>query len=267
MLGFNKYHYSYIYKIVCLDPHIDDFYIGSTIHLNSRCLSHIKNTNDKKKKIYDCKLYTFIRDSGGHDNWKMQVIKLYKCENRKELVIEEQKYIDELKPSLNTTNSYTTKEEQEEKKKKWQKDNKERIKERTKKWKEDNKEKIKEQNKKKYENNKEKINEKHKKWRQDNKEKMKELQKKWHQDNKEKCNEQSKKHYEDNKEKYKEKNKKHYKDNKEIIAAKAKKWYQENKEIMKEKIECECGSVIRKDEKTRHNKTEKHQSYLNNLSS
>jgi len=193
MFGFNKYHYSYIYKIVCLDPNIDDFYIGSTISLSNRCNSHMRNSvNKKQKKIYDCKLYTFIRDSGGYENWEMQVIKLYKCETRKELHKEEQKYIDELKPSLNTDNPYKT---EEEKKK------------------------------------------------------------------------QVKKYYEDNKEIITAKAKKHRDENQEKIQEMKKKWYEENKERMKEKIECECGSVIRKSDKPTHNRTKKHQAYLNNLSS
>ena len=176
LLGFNKYHYSYIYKIVCLDPNIDDFYIGSTVNLNIRCQAHIKTGLNKKNLHYHYKLYTFIRDSGGYENWEMQVIKLYKCETKRELVKEEQKYIDELKPSLNTDNAYSTEEYN------------------------------------------------------------KEIKKKWQQDNREKQNER------------------------------AKKRYQDNKEIEKIKIECECGSVIRKRQKQRHNRSEKHQAYLNNLS-
>lgn len=191
MFGFNKYHYSYIYKIVCLDPNIDDFYIGSTVNLNARCQAHIKCNVDKKNKTYHNKLYTLMRDSGGYENWEMQVIKQFKCETKKELHKEEQKYIDELKPSLNTANPYKTKEEQEERNKKWHQDNKERIKE------------------------------KRKKYRQDNRERTNET---------------------------------------------AKKRYQDNKEKMKETIECECGSVIRKLEIMRHNRSKKHQSYLNNLS-
>jgi len=210
MFGFNKYHYSFIYKIVCLDPNIDDIYIGSTISLTTRCLSHMRNTINKTHKIYHRKFYTFIRDSGGYENWEMQVIKQFKCETRKELLKEEQKYIDELKPSLNTGTAFTTEEEKEKQVKKWYQDNKEKLIKKSRKWHQDNKEK---------QNAKAKI------YRQDNKEKMKEL---------------------------------NYK------------WYQENKERQKEKAKvsynCECGSIINKCVKARHNRTEKHQAYLNNLS-
>ena len=141
MFGFNKYHYSYIYKIVCLDPNIDDIYIGSTLNLNSRCNSHIMASLNKKQKNYYNKLYTFIRDSGGYENWEMQVIKLYKCETQRELHKEEQKYIDELKPSLNNHNAYTTKEEEKEKYNKWYQDNKEKHAKRGQKYRQDNKDK------------------------------------------------------------------------------------------------------------------------------
>ena len=194
MFGFNKYHYSFIYKIVCLDPNIDDFYIGSTVNLNARCLGHIRVSLNKNQKNYYNKLYTLMRDSGGYENWEMQVIKHCKFETKRELLKEEQKYIDELKPSLNSCNSYQTIEGEQKRKKKYYEDNKEN-------------------------------------------EKEKERKKKWYEDNKKKKD----------------------------------KWYQDNKEKIKEKakikIECECGSVIRKDAKIQHKKTQKHQAYLNNLSS
>ena len=146
MFGFNKYHYSYIYKIVCLDPNIDDFYIGSTISLSNRCNSHMRNSVNKKKTIYHVKLYQFIRDSGGYENWEMQVIKLYKCEIKIELLKEEQKYINELKPSLNSCNSYTTIEEEKKRAKKYTDDNQIKKKQ----WYQDNKKIQQEKNTKRY---------------------------------------------------------------------------------------------------------------------
>ena len=86
---------------------------------------------------------------------------------------------------------------------------------------ENNKERKKEYDKKKYENNKEKIKEKTKKYRENNKEKIKEKEKKYRENNKEK-----------NKERQKEYN--------------------------KEKITCECGSIICKGDLSKHKKTKKH---------
>lgn len=105
-------------------------------------------------------------------------------------------------------------------------------------------------------------------------------QKEWYEDYKEKIAEKVKKKYEKNKEKilekmkeYHEKNKEYkkeyYEKNKEVIAQYHKKKYEKNKESIsekkKEKYTCECGSTLRKDDKSRHERTIKHQNYLKNL--
>ena len=41
-----------------------------------------------------------------------------------------------------------------------------------------------------------------------------------------------------------------------------KKYYQDNKEHFKEKIICDCGSIVSRTHISRHNKTIKHQEYL-----
>ena len=69
-------------------------------------------------------------------------------------------------------------------------------------------------------------------------------------------------YHQDNKEKRNEKNRIYRQDNKEII----KQYYQENKEKIKErdsqKIECECGSVVRRYDIERHRKSQKHQKLI-----
>ena len=76
-----------------------------------------------------------------------------------------------------------------------------------------------------------------------------------------------KEYYEANKEKLNEKNKKYKEINKEVIAEKMKEWRAANKEKIaekkKEKFTCECGSVFRKSDKSRHEKSKKHQKYMN----
>lgn len=79
-----------------------------------------------------------------------------------------------------------------------------------------------------YEENKEEISIKHKEYRENNKEKIKERDKKYRENNREKIREQI-------------------------------------KEINKQKVECECGSVVRKDSLSRHKKSLKHQNYLKSL--
>ena len=81
----------------------------------------------------------------------------------------------------------------------------------------------------------------------------------------------SQEYYQDNKEKfseYREANKNKIKEYREVNKEKMKEYHQANKdkikEYKKEKIECECGCIIRKDSMYRHRKSKKH---LDNLKS
>ena len=55
--------------------------------------------------------------------------------------------------------------------------------------------------------------------------------------------------------------------NKEHISKKSNEYYHQNKETIsqkrKEPIECECGSVVRKSDIRKHEKSEKHTRYIN----
>jgi len=89
--------------------------------------------------------------------------------------------------------------------------------------------------------------------------------------------EEKKKYYENNKEKYKENNKEYYENNKEKISEqqkeyrennkeKIKEYYENNKEKINEKYKCECGGKYIFQNKSRHEKSLKHQKYLSYLS-
>ena len=87
-----------------------------------------------------------------------------------------------------------------------------------------------------------------------NKKAIAEQQKKWREANKEVMAEKSKEYREANKEKIAENKKKYYELNKEVISEKN-----------KEKYNCECGSVLRKSDKSRHESTKKHKEYMNTI--
>lgn len=106
---YNSYNDIFIYMIKCKDPSIKDFYIGSTSDLKNRMNQH--KTDCKRSTL---KLYRFIREHGGWNNWEF--ITLY--ENRDEYYYDggvageqvsydlkyyyEYKFYNELKPTLNT---------------------------------------------------------------------------------------------------------------------------------------------------------------------
>jgi len=75
-----------------------------------------------------------------------------------------------------------------------------------------------------------------------------------------------KERYENNKDKINEKIKEYKNNNKEKIREQLKIYYENNKknisEKSKEKIVCECGSIVRKDNKPRHEKTLKHKNFI-----
>ena len=102
-----------------------------------------------------------------------------------------------------------------------------------------------------YNDNKEKYKEYYKEYRDDNKEKMNEYYKEYRDDNKEKIKKYKKEYYEDNKEKLLKQRKEYYHINREKI-----------KEKMNEKVECECGGIFTKQNKSKHFRTKKHIDYF-----
>ena len=90
-----------IYKIVCKNPTITDFYIGSTNNLDKRKGKHNFECNNTTDRHYIAPKYMFINVNGGWNNWEIVVIKKYNKITLKELKIKEQYFIDKLNPTLN----------------------------------------------------------------------------------------------------------------------------------------------------------------------
>jgi mRNA degradation ribonuclease J1/J2 len=93
--------------------------------------------------------------------------------------------------------------------------------------------------------------------------------KEWYESNKEHVSERGKIYRDEHKEELAEKKKEYAQINKEKIAEKAKEWREANKEQIaekgKEKFECNCGSICRLSDKSRHERSLKHQEYLSSL--
>jgi hypothetical protein len=94
----------YIYVIKCKDENITDCYIGSTININSRKKYHKCVCNKEDSKSYNFKVYKFIRDNGGFDNFIIEVIKEVEINDKKELRQLEAEQYELLQPSLNCNN-------------------------------------------------------------------------------------------------------------------------------------------------------------------
>jgi len=137
-----KYQQGKIYKIVCNIT--NEIYIGSTIQTLEKRLGQHKNQNYMSKQIIE------------QNNYEIELIKDYPCNNKRELEEEESKYIRENKCINIVIPNRTMKE--------WREDNKEKLKKQMKeyneKYKEKNKEEINEKALDHYHNNKEEINKK-----------------------------------------------------------------------------------------------------------
>ena len=100
-----EYANAVVYKITTSDS----IYVGSAKNFAKRKKKHKYNLYNEKGEHYNLKVYRGIR--ANNYQWEMVVIKDFPCESEAELVFEEQRYIDELKPDLNSKNSYTNKRE------------------------------------------------------------------------------------------------------------------------------------------------------------
>ena len=94
-----------VYKLKCKDTNITEFYIGSSTNFIKRKQSHKDNTINLNRREYCLPLYMFINVNGGFENWDYEIIKEYKFITKKELTINEQAYIELLKPHLNSINA------------------------------------------------------------------------------------------------------------------------------------------------------------------
>jgi len=160
---------SVIYKISCKDETITDSYIGSTINIHERKIQHKFNCNNENSNSYNFKLYKFIRENGGFDNWNIEIIDELEMVDTNEMRDIERKYIED-KDNNATLNS----EIPNRKKNEYYNDNKEKYK----KYYAKNSDNYKKYNKLRYEQKKEYFKEYHKQYQNENKETIRQRQNK-----------------------------------------------------------------------------------------
>ena len=94
-----NYQNSLIYKIVCRDTSITSCYVGSTTNFVKRKQLHKSTCKGSSVKY---KVYEYIRENGGWDNWHMVMIEPFPCENALELERRERYFMQILNSDLNT---------------------------------------------------------------------------------------------------------------------------------------------------------------------
>ena len=96
------YSNTIIYKITCIEPTITDVYVGHTTNFVQRKYAHKQSCTNQNTANYKCKLYEVIRNNGGWENWKMEIINFYNCHDHYEARKKEQEYFISLKATLNS---------------------------------------------------------------------------------------------------------------------------------------------------------------------
>jgi hypothetical protein len=96
-----NYEKAIIYKFVCNDLTIKEVYIGSTTNFCVRKNSHKYDCSNPNSKHHNLKIYQFIRENGGWENWSMIEIEKPVCNDANELRKRERFWIEELNATLN----------------------------------------------------------------------------------------------------------------------------------------------------------------------
>ena len=122
------YKKTFIYKITCKNESILDCYVGHSTNFEYRKKQHQYNLTSEKCKAYKYRIYEFIRSNGYWNNFKMEIIEHYPCENKQQALLREKHFQKLLNAELGIK-AERTKEEEIIYKAQWFQDNKERIKE------------------------------------------------------------------------------------------------------------------------------------------
>jgi hypothetical protein len=102
MVNMVNYANSVVYKIMSLDPEIDDVYVGSTTDYKDTKINHKSNCNNQYSRYYNRYVYEFIRKNKGWSNWRILVVKRYPdITSKKELLKKHRKWMRVLGASLN----------------------------------------------------------------------------------------------------------------------------------------------------------------------
>jgi hypothetical protein len=104
------YSKTLIYKLCCNDPRITDIYVGATTDFIRRKQQHKTKVNKFEYKNFkpNSKVYKFIYENGGFENWGMILIEAYPCTTSLESRQRERHYILELMATLNTVTPCNT---------------------------------------------------------------------------------------------------------------------------------------------------------------
>ena len=96
------YSNTIFYKIYCKTDDVKDIYVGHTTNFVQRKYMHKAACNRDKCRNHNLKVYQFIREHGGWNNWKMDIVGFHECNDHYEARKVEQTYFETLQATLNS---------------------------------------------------------------------------------------------------------------------------------------------------------------------
>jgi hypothetical protein len=184
------YSKTVIYKIVCNDLEIKDYYVGHTTDFTRRKSCHKCACCNENSRDYNFKVYQMIREYGGWNNWTMIEIEKFPCKDGNEARTQERYWFEQLGATLNMIYPIRSQKEYRE-------ENIEHIKEQKKTYYLENIDKI----KKYHEENIEHIKERKKKYYLKHSEEYQEYRTKYNAEHREELNKKVAKYRADNRDK------------------------------------------------------------------
>ena len=94
------YSNTVFYKISCKDTAITDVYIGYTTNFVQRKIAHKQGCNNPKSANYKMKVHDVIRQNGGWENWRFDIIAYHECVDQQEAFVKEQEYVNSYNATL-----------------------------------------------------------------------------------------------------------------------------------------------------------------------
>jgi hypothetical protein len=150
---------------------ISGIYVGHSTNFIRRYASHRHAYYNSNHKNHNCKVYHYIRDNGGWENFIIIKLEDYPCENKNQASIREKYWIEECNAFLNERIPSRTPKEYF----KWYcKEYKDVIAQKQKVYYQNNKDKILEKKRLYYQNNKDKLKQKYLEKKQKNNELLRE---------------------------------------------------------------------------------------------
>jgi hypothetical protein len=89
------------YKIVCKNLNITELYVGHTTNFRQRKNKYKSNCQNVKRRNHNTRVYAFITENGGWENWDMLIIHRQSCIDVNDAKTVERGYIESLSATLN----------------------------------------------------------------------------------------------------------------------------------------------------------------------